>query len=135
MSDIVGREARGAGRVWECRLWYYTTAALEARVQAAVDAECALPRDAGDPPSASGFVRRALCAYLAHLARRGSHEPDVARDPADRTTSCVVRAYAHVPAGVRSQVVIKARHLPPKRGGQQSSLVRRALLWWLRTHP
>lgn len=141
------------GSVWECRLWYWSTPALDAEVLARVDAEFeeyerrepswnrAHEGKPPERPAASQFVRRALGAYLAHRAGGGRAEKEPERDPLDPRTSAVLKCYAHVPLALRAQLVVYLSSTPPRadrvgiHASRKSSVIRQSIRWWLRRNP
>ena len=132
---------RAAGKFWECRLWFYSTQVLDAVVRDPVEQEHQRREIESANTSFSFFVRRALDAYLKHLAAGGRVEKEPARVPADPRTSATLKCYSDAPASLRRRLADYLRTIPPRNGlawphgSQRSSVVRQALRWWVRRHP
>lgn len=134
-------ETRANDKIAACKLWYWSTAALDEVVRARVDAEGDARGLADAASSSSRFVRRALGAYLAHVAGGGRVEHEPTRDPEDKRTSATIKCYAHVPHALRAVLTTYLRTLPPREGAawphssRKSGVVRAAIRWWIRRNP
>lgn len=138
----------GVGRLWEFKLWYYSTKELNDVVLIRVERECEarttiLGAEAitGHGPSACSFVRRALDGYLKHLDASGRIEKEPERIPGNPDTSAILKCYATLPSSLRFRLVGYLKTLPPRdglewpHGSRRSSVIRQALRWWIRRHP
>lgn len=125
------------------RLWYWSTATLDADVRSRVDSELNGCAEGNALPSSSNFVRRALGDYLAHVAAGGEPETEPARDPGNPLTSATLKCYAHVPHALYTALTTYLQTLPPRtnQGGKwphssrKSSVIRQAIRFWIRRHP
>ena len=130
-----------AEKIAGCKLWYWSTPALDDEVRARVEAESERRAPDAAPPSSSLLVRRAVAGYLAHVCAGGRPEPEAPRVAGDPRTSATLKCYAHVPLSLRAALASYLRALGPRDGptpqhaSRKSSTIRAAVRWWLRRNP